>query len=286
MELINGLKSKTININLTAGESKFYLQQSENLGLPEGAKIIAIATRTHDSSINSYQKKQLASTTVYNAAFLSMLDTNNNDILNGYQLNRTANKAVFIEPIKASGIDWNNSYIDVANAAVSAIVDSIIEIVVFYIEGDYTHTVNNQVLFRTGFQQIGVRQTAYQVAVETNRDEYPIADRNIGIPNNAYIVGINTTRSLTPQKGTAQDDSSYSSSYLTLKKGTEILLDNFPIALVGYSTLLFPGLDYFPIEPVLAGDIDWKASEIKIKNTNELTDDMVAQIDIVWCMPS
>lgn len=80
------------------------------------------------------------------------------------------------------------------------------------------------------------------------------------------------------------DNDAYVSSYLTFTKKTDSFVESFPVELVDYQDVLFPALDYFPIEPIKVLDLDWQASKLNINNVVGVATGQVFQIELIYVM--
>lgn len=289
--IYNGLKSKTINIRTYVGGTKFELQQNNELGLPKNSLIVGLATRAHDEDTTASNNLKLVKTAVFQNAFLSLKTQKNglgpiSLLAENYPLVDIEAKALFFEPTQSKDIDWNNSIISIANRAVSDLVNNtVIELVVLYVEAklEYIQQLDSKFSFRTGEKLLPKRLAHKELKVNETQTLYPLANgTNVGLPVGAYIVGFSLEQVDTPLTGNALEADTKNSTYVTLKRGTESIIDAMPVQFVSYLESLFPDLNYFPIEPTSVLSMDWESSFFQIKDNTNVADGQVFQVTLVW----
>lgn len=288
-----GLKQLTINIPISAGKTRFDLQQNNELGLPDNATIVALQCRAHDDTITSYDGSLLVKTAVFDNAYLTLKDTvckngNINMVLSEFSMTELVNKAFFMEDISTNLIDWNNSYIEV-NKRVSADLanDTIIEIVVWY-EDDCNPAIENRFNFRDGTLLAGKRVRSFEIQLNATKLKYNLSNiPNIGLPQDAIIIGYSTRANGFPLRADdPQNAASLASTYFTLQVGRNQMIENFPAQISDYKETLFPNLDYIPITPTLCTAFNWQNSNIQISDNTGVTVGMAFQFSLIWYRPS
>jgi len=287
----NGFNCKTINIRTQAGKNKFLLQQVNELGLPHDANILALWTRTHTSTITASNGLSLVSTAVYNNSYISLKDRANKNnkidlLLSEYYLPKLNEQAAFLQPVPSKLIDWNQSFIQI-NPRVAALNDQVFEIVVIYTDPNQVEEFPNRFVFRDGLELAGIRKAQFEVNLNTTQIKYPLSNSdNVGIPQDALILGFNLKNNNFPLFGTAGiDTSTLNSVYFSLKQGTCSFIDQFPAALNSYEQLI-SNFNYFPIRPTQVLAIDWQQSRIELNDLATVTNDMVFQFELIWWSPN
>lgn len=282
-----GFRTKTLNIRTVAGGTKFLLQQINELGLPYNANIIAIWARPSSDAIKSSSNLFLVPLTLQQTAYISLKDRANkynniNLLMSNFYIPELTNFAFFMQPVPSYLIDWNQSYIEISGV-VAATASQVFELVVLYSEKKENVEFPNRFKFRNGNEQAGVRSAYFEVPLNSVQNLYSLGNtNNIGLETDAIILGFRTVKNAYPlSRKTEMATIPYESSYLTLKKGTDAIIDEFPIALNDYKQVM-EEFNYFPIQPTLVSHIDWQQSKIDIKDTTGLTDAMVFQFELIW----
>ena len=286
----NGFQAKTINIRTTAGGLKFNLQQINELGLPHDCNILGLWMRNQQDTIIASNGLNLVSGTVYQNSYLSLKDRSSSDgridlVFSEYGMVQLG-RAKFIQPIASSLIDWNQSFIQL-NPRATAVDNAVYEIVVIYSSPDSEPEFPVRLQLRTGEQFAGLRIASFEVPLNPIQNQYPLSNTdNIGIPQDALIMGFSTQANQNPLFGEfAQNTQSARATYFTLKQGTCAFIDQFPASLNAYNLLLTESHFYFPIVPTQVMAIDWQQSKIEIKDLTGVTDGMVFQFTLYWWSP-
>lgn len=283
----SGFRTKTINIVTSAGGTKFPLQQNNDLGLPSDANILAVWARASDATTVSSSNNLQVSLAVQNTAYLSLKDRcnkwNNISLLtSNYYIPELTNFAFFMQPVPSLFVDWNQSFIEVSGA-VAASANTVFELVVLYTEKCDTEEFKNRFAFRNGTQQPGVRITSFEIPLNATQTQYSLGNTtNIGLESDAIVLGFRTKQNGFPlSKDIPMDAAAFRSTYLSLKKGTDSIIDEFPVAMTNYSQVI-EEYNYFPIQPTVVSQMDWKQSKIDIKNSAGMTNGMTFQFDLIW----
>lgn len=283
----SGFRTKTINIVTTAGGTKFPLQQINDLGLPEDANILAIWARTSDAATVSSSNNLQVSAALQNTAYISLKDrcniyNNINLLLSSYYIPELTSFAFFMQPVPSMLIDWNQSFIEISGAVVAS-ANTVFELVVLYTERCDVEKFENRFEFRNGVKQPGVRITSFEIPLNAVQNQYSLGNTtNIGLETDAIVLGFRTKQNGFPlSKKTPINAASFQSTYLSLKKGTDSIIDEYPVAMTNYSQVI-EEYNYFPIQPTLVSHFDWKQSKIDIKDMVGMTNNMTFQFDLIW----
>lgn len=287
--ILNGLRTKTINVRVTAGSTKFYLQQNDNLGLPKNALMVGILCRAHDDSITASNRQKLVKKTVFENSYLNLkvIEPGGINLLCGnYHLVDAVTRALLFEPTISKNIDWNESFIQINKRALPDVVTGQqIEMVVLYAEMDpqYIFTMPIKFELNVGEKLNGIRRQHIERPINTVENIYPLATTtNIGLPQNAWIIGFSMKQGNDPLFGDVMVSDTIKSTYLNLKRGTDSFVEFIPTALINYQITLFPFLDYIPIEPIPVLNVDWMSSNFQINDLTFAADTQVFQFDLFW----
>ena len=283
----NGFQCKTINIRTTAGGLKFNLQQVNELGLPREAMILGIWVRTHDNTVTASNGLTLVDAAVFDNAYLSLKDRSSSSgqidlVYSEYHYPELVT-ATFTQPIISANIDWNQSFLQINPRAV-ANDNQVFEMVIIYSDPCSEMEFPNRFEFRFGQDYAGCRISSFEVALNPLQTQYPLSNTdNIGLPQNALILGFSTRSNDFPLFGNASQPAlSRLSSYITFKQGTCAFVDQYPVALDTYNNLLIPGCNYFPIVPTQTMAIDWQQSKLEILDNTGIVAGMVFQFSLWW----
>ncbi len=283
----NGFQAKTINIRTTAGGLKFYLQQVNELGLPYDCQILGMWVRIVNNTMTASNGLNLVDGNVLENAYISLKDKHSKsgkiDLLLSEYWFLDLRRAKFLQPIDSKDIDWNQSFIQI-NPRATANDNEVFEIVVIYSNPGSEPEFPNRLLLRTGKNFAGLRISSYEIPLNTAQTQYSLSNSdNIGLPQNAIVMGFNTEQNEYPLFGELpQNNASLNSTYFTLKQGTCAFIDQFPVQLRHYNNLLESNQFYFPIVPTEVMAIDWQQSKIEIKDNTGIVDGMVFQFSLYW----
>ena len=290
-----GLKSTTINIPVAPGTTRFQLQQNNELGLPHDALILAIQCRAHSDEIVSSVSTgiTLVKDTVFQNAYLTLKDTNCNDgkinmLASQYHMENLVDKALFMENVTSERIDWNNSYIEVNQRAKNDLAkDTVFEIVVWYQDSCNT-PIKNRFNFRDGTKLAGKRVKYFEVPLTQNGGKYKLSNiPNVGLPQDAIVIGFSTKKNDNPLFAIeAQSEESHRSTYFTLQKGIQQIIEDFPAQLEDYKETIFPDLDYVPRTPTEVQEINWQSSHVRVNDTTNLNANQSFQFYLFWYRPT
>jgi len=286
----NGFQAKTINIRTTAGGLKFNLQQINELGLPHDCTILGLWMRPQVNTITASNGLNLVSNAVFTNSYLSLKDRSSFDgridlVFSEFGM-VDLQRAKFVQPISSDLIDWNQSFIQL-NPRATAVDNAVYEIVVIYSAPDSEPEFPNRLFLRTGEQFAGLRIASFEVPLNTTQTQYPLSNSdNIGIPQNALIMGFSTNPHQNPLFGELeQNTASLDCTYITFKQGTCAFIDQFPASLNNYELLLQQSHYYFPVLPTQVMAIDWQQSKIEITDNTGILDGMVFQFTLYWWSP-
>lgn len=282
-----GFRTKTINVLTTAGGTKFPLQQINELGLPADSNILAIWARdSNDVTVSSNNNLQV-SAALQNTAYLSLKDrvnkyNNINLLMSNYYIPELTNFAFFMQPVPSALVDWNQSFIEISGTT-AATANRVFELVVLYTERCEAPEFENRFVFRNGNEQPGIRVTAFEIPLNGTQSQYSLGNTtNIGLESDAIVLGFSTRQNGFPlSRKTPMNAASFQSTYISLKRGTDSVIDEFPVAMTNYDQVI-EEYNYFPIQPVLVNHIDWQQSKINIKNMAGMTDGMTFQFELYW----
>lgn len=286
----NGLRTKTINVRVVEGTTKFYLQQNNDLGIPKNAPILGIVTRDHyDNSISS-SRQPIVKSVVFENSYLNLKVIEKggiNLIAGNYYLPFASSRALFVQPILSQYIDWNESFIQINKRAEPDLVTgNVIEIVVLYAENNENYILDLPITFElnVGEKLNGIRRQHIERPINTIQSIYPLSNTtNIGIPKNAIIIGFNLEQTYNPLFGETMDANTLVSTYFTLKRGTDAFIELLPVYFnQSPEYLFFPFLDYIPIEPTPVQELDWNSSNFQINDLTLAADNQVFQFDLIW----
>lgn len=284
----SGFRTKTINIRTQVGGTKFVLQQINELGLPKDANILAVWARESAATTVSSSNNLQVPKALQDTAYLSLKDRANvynniNLLLSNYYVPDLTLFAFFMQPVPSMLIDWNQSFIEISGAVASASSTTVFELVILYTEKCDVPEFDNRFIFRNGVKQPGIRITSFEIPINSVQNEYSLGNTsNIGLESDALVLGFRTKQNGFPlSKKTPIPTTNFNSTYLTLKKGTDYIIDDYPAAMINYAQVI-EEYNYFPIQPILVEDMDWQASKINIKNMAGMADGMTFQYELVW----
>lgn len=284
----DGFRAKTINVRTNAGGNKFLLQQINELGLPLDAIILGVWCRTSSDSIKSSNGQLLVSSALQQTAYISLKDRANknnniNLLLSDYYMNNLVDSAFLMQPVPSVLIDWNQSYIEISGTT-PAVNARVFEIVVLYTDRTKVgYPIKPMFCFRNNETLAGIRTTSFEINLNSSQSMYSFGNTsNVGLEQDAIVLGIRFLQNPYPLSGkTVLDTTSFNSCYISLKKGIDSVLDNYPAALTAY-TKIFPDINYFPVRPFFVQEFDWQNSEIRFQDITNLTDAMVFQYELIW----
>jgi hypothetical protein len=145
------------------------------------------------------------------------------------------------------------------------------ELVVIYYDPAREHKVYPAQTDISNYSIAGYRTKQIEIILQKKRQNYSLAKNStIGIPKDCLIVGIGLGyygNIRNTGNGTAFERKE--ASFLTLKYGTTIVIDNFPIVLgntLNMNKLDKSAFNFLPIQATRSGDIDWEGSALFISN--------------------
>lgn len=283
----NGFQTKTVYIRSVAGALRFNLQQVNELGLPQNALILGIQARVHNNTIIGANNLPLVDASVFDNAFISLKDRSSASgkidlLLSEYPLSFLQRFGTeFIQPVESCLIDWNQSYIQI-NPRVTANDNEVFELLIYYSDMKSDKPFPNRFLFRNGEEFSGERIASFDVPLNTVQNQYALSNtNNIGLPQDAIILGFSTHYKFNPLYGERQSSQSYDSTYITLKQGTCAFIDQYPVNQTDYDGIVGT-TNYLPIVPTNVMAIDWQQSKIEIKDLTGLANDQAFNFSIYW----
>lgn len=293
---LKGFHTKTILVRVPQGTETIVLQKSNDLGLPDNLLITGFLVRPHNIDKVTYDNRRLVEATVFENAFLNLHVKNAKTqqvevMLSQVPLQGIADTgAKMITPTLAGNVDWSSSHIALNKTAVSAVLnsDTVFEMVVLYTSGeaDNTPLLYHPINFRTGSYYAGANCLHKQLLLNDNQTKYSLSNTNtFGMPREALVLGFSLEQYSTLLKGKAMNDLSITNGYFSLQQGSTLFIENLPLEMIEYKSLLPFNLDYFPIVPVEAQAINWQSSCINLLDISNVDDDEYFQIRLRWIHP-
>jgi len=269
---------------------QYNIATQTSLGIPPTAYICGIAARIKGRENASFSKNgiALANRVVANQAFVTIKDKNTLDIISSHPLYSTVDTAgqaslnpeagsvyyngalIMFEPRKVGEVDWERSIVYFPYSEINNMGDDF-ELIIIYYDPAREHKVYPAQTDISNYSIAGYRTKQIEIILQKGRQSYSLAKNStIGIPKECLIVGIGLGyygNILNTGNGTAFERKE--ASFLTLKYGTTIVIDNFPIVLgntINMNKLDKSAFNFLPIQAVRAGDIDWEGSALFISN--------------------
>lgn len=289
---IQGFRAKTINIFLGASTTKFRLQNNNELGLPGNAIIQAIQCRTPTNDGRVSNGDNMVNATVFANSYLNLKYRKSNrkiDLLTqAYYLPNLITNALFLNPVESCAIDWNESFIQINQRAQSSVVvGSFYELIIYYSIECEEKVFSNRLKFRSGYKRLGIQVAKFEIEIFSGQPIYRISNtENVGLPLDAWVVGYNTSQPAFPLSDGITQGLSKSSSFITLKRGTELFIDAYPTEIVNYKTALIPDFNYMPIEPIEVIKVDWSNSFLQIFNNSIIASTEIFSFELYWFQPN
>jgi len=286
---IFGYGCKVITLAAQVGKLSYQLSDQQRLGLPQGAEVIGFGSRFNASFVSSDDKSingnSLITNSVGQGLYLNIRGWSDRTILANVNLfnfswfpdfvggNSFYNWQPFIEPIAAEKISWNRSNIftssEIANNLIEAGTD--IELHVLYrTESTLEDYPQASQVYPNGVESIAYKTNSLEIPL-SNAPQifFPFTqDGKSSINDDAVIFGIRalSLSYTTPSGRTRPNQNTFGSTFITLQAGRTNILENFPIrCLFGQRSTLLP---YFPLEPLLAGAINWQDSKLFISDNS------------------
>lgn len=275
---VHGFSSKSFIVPTVAGLNTYYLgdYQTDNFG--EGAKVIAISVRPNvqvgpsAANVRSVNDREIIGLSDILGGYLYLVKdgpsrenicfAKNLATQTIEKLDETIKGDIFIFP---SVINWNESYISFSpTVAFDGTKD--IEFNVYYTTPCQEPIIPN-VLFDNKFEYNAIKKKTIQVNVKANQASFVLADGRNPLTNYDKIVGLryNNFQFVTEDGRSAPSMTNFlGSSFLTMKVGSRLLLENFPLEDLEY--LKHVGYPYFPIEPTNSDDFDWTGCKVTLSD--------------------
>ncbi|MGH1339286.1 MAG: hypothetical protein ACRBFS_24420 [Aureispira sp.] len=293
----NGFHTKTLLIPVPQGTNTIVLQKSNTLGLSDNLLIYGFIVRPHEETTLSYDNRPLVVETVFNNAFFSLhvknKKNNNVDVvLDSIPLKEMVeNGCRKITPVRSEDVDWSRSNIALNNTGETAVLNSgsVFELVVLYTHGGEENKplVQNCVDFRTGYTSIPVNNVSKTLPINNAQQRYSLSNTpTFGMPQDALVLGFSLVQSQNILRGEPMAPSTVKSGYLSLQMDSNLFVEKFPLEFVDYKTLLPFELDYFPIIPIKAKELNWATSEVLLMRNSGIGANTVFQINLHWVYPS
>lgn len=281
-----GWSAKVITLPAKQNQEIYRLSDQQRLGLPEGSMVVGFLVRAnlflgldYEKSINN---RLLIHTDVVRASYLNLKGWGETTILadaNLFNFHRnvgtfgfgfgTTEYQPFIKPISVDKISWNKSYIRISGDTARNVItgNEDIEFIVLYKSKEAYKMPPTTQSYTNGRSLYAYKHNTIQIDMETRRFRYPLTqDGKSGIDSNNIIFGFRfpTFTYQTPDSLLQPSFQAKGSTFFTLQAGRENILEKFPInELYAHKALQMP---FFPIEPLLAGAIDWQSSEFIVSD--------------------
>lgn len=293
---ITGYNYKNVTIQLQAGTLQYNIASQTSLGIPDTAYVCGIAAR-----VKSYKNSPPAETFSKNGillqnpevayqAFVTIKDKETLDIISSHPLYSVVDTAgqfssnpeagsvyyngalIMFEPRKVGEVDWERSVIFFPKAEISNMSNDFELVIIYYDTAKELNVFPAQTDI-SNYSIAGYRTKQIEIILQKNRTSYSLAKNStIGIPDNCLIVGIGLGYfGNILNTGTGSGFEIKNSSYITLKLGTTIVIDNFPVVLgntINMNKLDKSGFNFLPIQAVRACDVDWEGSQLFISVLN------------------
>jgi len=287
---VNGIRTTTVSIALTAGVFRYKFATNRFLGMPPEAYILGITARPPVINIaRGYDGTFISRGTPY--ASLTLKDKKTTNFLNEVPLSFLYDATVspfqlpFFGPIKNNCIDWTGSFITIDTTAPIKTND-VIEFTIYY------HTTcgdkipqHECIELTSGLSFSKLKTSIISIQTEAGKQKYPFQFRSsIEIPLEATIVGFipNFSQGWTVGGAALVNNTVQQCSFITIKKGDSSLINQLP-----YNHRINPGwgLPYFPIEPIKVENFSTQQSEIYCSNLAAVADNESFQFLFYYIEP-
>ena len=277
---VGGYAYKTVTIGCEAGTLKYEIATQSNLGLPEGAIVFGIGYRIGSPGSKSINNRDLANFAFIQDSFLTLRDCETKEIFanvplyDAVEFGPLKSSVLFFEPRLVGQIDWERSFVTIPqNYAAQVKDDTDLELVLLYFDPACAKDVQGGHEDRTGFKTGAENARMLEIIQRTGVQNYSFAKNStIGIPSDAIVIGIG----LYPYGNVVYTGSTFPAdsdkSFITLKRGTTIFVDSLPIEFgksINLPSMQKQAPKYFPLQPTLAGQIDWEGSQFRTLNPTD-----------------
>lgn len=292
---ITGYSYKNVTIQLEAGTLQYNIASQKSLGIPDTAYVCGIAARTKKFTQDSvtaiaFSKNgvTLANPNVAFQAFVTIKDTDTLDIISSHPLYSTVDTSgeqilgypyanveyngalIMFEPRLIGEVDWERSIVYFPYSEISNMEYDFELVIIYYDPAKEINILPAQTDI-SNYSIAGYRTKQIEIILQKGRNSYSLAKNStIGIPDESLIVGIGLGyfgNILNTGNGTGFERKE--ASFITIKQGTTIVVDNFPIVLgntINMNKLDKSGFNFLPIQAIKAKEIDWEGSSLFISN--------------------
>ncbi|WMX12300.1 hypothetical protein [Aureispira sp. CCB-E] len=292
-----GWATKIITLEAKQNKELYRLSDQQRLGLPDGSMVLGFMIRANNGATTekSINNRPLVDISVLRACYLNLKGRGDTTILADANLNNfyrsednNVNYQPFIEPISVDLISWGKTYIRVAGETARSLItgNEDIEIIVLY-KTDATYKIPPPTqTYLNGLSVYAYKHNTIQIDLSTNKTRFPLTqDGKSGIDVNNVIFGFRFQgyNYQTPDSKTQPSDALKGSAFFTLQIGRENVLEKFPLNQLYPFNLM--QMAFFPIEPLLAGAIDWQSSEFFISDQSALKEDTAILLQVFYYEP-
>lgn len=292
-----GWATKIITLEAKKKKEIYRLSDQQRLGLPDGSMVLGFMVRANDGNEieKSIDGRPLISVDVLRSCYLNLKGIGDTTILADANLNNfyrsestVINYQAFIKPVLVDYISWGKTYIKIAGETANSLItgNEDIEIIVLY------KTANNYKIppptqtYLNGLSIYAYKHNTIQIDLKKGKFRFPLTqDGKCGIDENNVIFGFRfqNYNYQTIDSKVQPSKAIKGSTFFTLQAGRENILEKFPLnQLYPFSLMQMP---FFPIEPILAGVIDWQTSEFLISDTNSLENDTAILLQVFYYEP-
>lgn len=292
---IHGFSTKTLTIPTEKEKNSYNLGEYQTDDFGQGSKIVAVTFRYQSGGSNSIENRPLISSGEVTKGYINLVRKNpeNTNILFNHNLFMITTEAseqdsygIFFPPCE---INFNQSTVEFA-PSISFDGSKDLEFTFLFITLCQKPVIPN-LIFDNGFKYFALKKKTVQIDVKANKASFKI-DRN-PLSNCDKIIGLRYDEFLfetvdgrqtvskgvraipIPAPGTPAIPNAIGASYLTMRVGTRLLMEDFPITEL--RSLYHLGYPYFPIEPTNSEDFDWSKCVIKVADKT-LTRDNTAYL--------
>lgn len=292
-----GWATKIITLEAKQGKEMYRLSDQQRLGLPNGSMVLGFMLRANNGGVTekSINNRPLIDVSVLSACYLNLKGRGDTTILadaNLYNFYRSESNSInyqpFIKPIPVDSISWGKTYIRVAGETAKSLITGVedIEVIVLYKTNNTYKIPQPTQTYLNGLSVYAYKHNTIQIDLSTGKARFPLTqDGKSGIDVNNVIFGFRfqgynyqtTDSQVQPEKAVK------GSTFFTLQSGRENILEKFPLNQLYPFNLM--QMAFFPIEPLLAGAIDWQSSEFFISDSNAVKDDTAILLQVFYYEP-
>jgi hypothetical protein len=296
---IHGFSTKTLTIPTQAGVNSYNLGQYQTDDFGKGSQVVAITFRYAKSGSYSIDHRPLISPGVVTKGYLNLVrkDPKNTNILFNHNLFMITTESVeqdsygiFIPPCM---INFNQSTVEFAPSVVFNGSEDLE--FTFLFTTLCQEPIKPNLLFDNDFKYFAVKKKTIQIDAKANKSSFKI-DRN-PLSNCDKIIGLRydefTFETVDGKTGVSKGQAApitipptptipnaIGASFLTLRVGTRLLMEDFP--LTELRSLYHLGYPYFPIEPTNSEDFDWSKCVINVADKSLTRDNTCFLLTIYY----